>query len=174
MPVMNIIYVCDDLCDLCKYLRLLEKIKKRRSQNCLALGEERFFNECQNYALGEEPFFNESQIFPNISLSAKSPSSTRVKYFALGEGVAPTPNGGAGHDGKRVFDESQGRLSAHIRRECRGKLSAKRPSPVELHREAFAERKRAFVERIPALSEDPESRSVINPTSDEATLGCCC
>jgi hypothetical protein len=88
--------------------------------------------------------------------------------------VAPTPNGGAGHDDKRVFDESQGRLSRHIRRECRGKLSVKRPSLVELQREAFAERKRAFVERIPALSEDPESRSVINPTSDEATLGCCC
>jgi hypothetical protein len=27
MPVMNIIYVCDDICDLCEYLRLLE-IKK--------------------------------------------------------------------------------------------------------------------------------------------------
>jgi hypothetical protein len=30
MPVMNIIYVCDDLCDLCEYLRLLEKRKKRK------------------------------------------------------------------------------------------------------------------------------------------------
>jgi hypothetical protein len=28
MPVMNIIYACDDICDLCEYLRLLEKKKK--------------------------------------------------------------------------------------------------------------------------------------------------
>jgi hypothetical protein len=37
MPVTNIIYACDDICDLCEYLRLLEKKKKkktlRREQN---------------------------------------------------------------------------------------------------------------------------------------------
>jgi hypothetical protein len=47
----------------------------------------------------------------NIWLSAKDPSSTRAKYLALGEGVAPTSNG------KRAFGESQGRLSTHIRRD---------------------------------------------------------
>jgi hypothetical protein len=30
MPVMNIIYACDDICDLCEYLRLLEKKKKKK------------------------------------------------------------------------------------------------------------------------------------------------
>jgi hypothetical protein len=30
MPVMNIIYACDDICDLCEYLRLLEKSKKKK------------------------------------------------------------------------------------------------------------------------------------------------
>jgi hypothetical protein len=62
-------------------------------------------------------------------LSAKGPSSTRAKYLALSEGTffnesqifdsqrrsAPTPNDGACCDGKRAFDESQIRLSAHIR-----------------------------------------------------------
>jgi hypothetical protein len=42
-------------------------------------------------------------------------------------------------DGKRAFDESQVRLSAHIRREDLGKLLVKGGSPVELQREAFAE-----------------------------------
>jgi hypothetical protein len=148
MPVMNIIYVCDDLCDLCEYLRLLEKKKKRKNSSpraeSTALGEGgaqplcgcRSSLRAKATALGEEPLFNESQIFrsrrrallqrgPNIWLSAKGPSSTRAKYLALGEGVAPTPNGGAGRDGKTDFGESQGRLSAHIRREGRGKLSAK-------------------------------------------------
>jgi hypothetical protein len=91
----------------------------------------------------------------NISLSAKGPSSTSAQYLALGEGVAPTPNGGAGCDGKRAFDESQGRLSAHIYREGRGKISAKGALPVELQREAFAE-------RIPTLGEDPESCSGVS------------
>jgi hypothetical protein len=59
--------------------------------------------------------------------------------LALGEGVAPTPNDRACRDGKRAFDESQVRLSAHIRREDPGKLSVKGGSPVELQREAFAE-----------------------------------
>jgi hypothetical protein len=30
MSVMNIIYACDDICDLCEYLRLLEKKEKKR------------------------------------------------------------------------------------------------------------------------------------------------
>jgi hypothetical protein len=30
MSVMNIIYACDDTCDFCEYLRLLEKKKKKR------------------------------------------------------------------------------------------------------------------------------------------------
>jgi hypothetical protein len=62
-----------------------------------------------------------------------------AQYFALGEKVAPTPNGGAGRDGKTDFGESQGCLSAHICREGQGKLSAKGASPVELQHEAFAE-----------------------------------
>jgi hypothetical protein len=33
LPVMNIIYACDDLCYLCEYLRLLEKRKKRKKKN---------------------------------------------------------------------------------------------------------------------------------------------
>jgi hypothetical protein len=67
----------------------------------------------------------------------------------------------------RAFGESQGRLSAHVRREDPGKLSAKHASPVGLQRvaleiplgEAFNEWKRAFTERIPALGEGPKSSS---------------
>jgi hypothetical protein len=62
---------------------------------------------------------------PNIWLSAKSPSSTRARYLAVGEGVAPTANGGACRDGKKAFGESQGRLSAHVCREDPVKLLAK-------------------------------------------------
>jgi hypothetical protein len=54
MPVMNIIYGCDDICDLCEYLRLLEKKKKKRKNSS---------RRAKVTALGEEPFFNESQIF---------------------------------------------------------------------------------------------------------------
>jgi hypothetical protein len=75
-----------------------------------------------------------------------------AQYLALGEGVAPTPNGGAGRDGKRAFDESQGRLSTHIRREGRGKLSAKGASPVELQREAIAEGGKGPSPRLSPLS----------------------
>jgi hypothetical protein len=32
MPVMDIIYACDDICDLCEYLRLLEKRKKKKKK----------------------------------------------------------------------------------------------------------------------------------------------
>jgi hypothetical protein len=44
MPVMNIIYACNDICDLCEYLRLLEKKKKKRKNSspraeASALGE---------------------------------------------------------------------------------------------------------------------------------------
>jgi hypothetical protein len=43
MFVMNIIYACDDICDLCEYLRLLEKKKKKKNSssraNSNALGE---------------------------------------------------------------------------------------------------------------------------------------
>jgi hypothetical protein len=77
------------------------------------------------FALGEGLFFNESQIFHSRRRASK--------YFTLGEGVAPTPNGGAGRDGKTDFSESQGHLSAHIRREGRGKLSAKGASPVNFN-----------------------------------------
>jgi hypothetical protein len=59
--------------------------------------------------------------------------------LALGEGVAPTPNGGACRDGKRAFGESQGRLSAHVRREDSVKLLAKATSPVGRQRVTFAE-----------------------------------
>jgi hypothetical protein len=36
MHVMNIIYACDDICDLCEYLRLLEKKKKRKKSSSRA------------------------------------------------------------------------------------------------------------------------------------------
>jgi hypothetical protein len=44
MPVMNIIYACDDICDLCEYRRLLEKKKKKEKKSsprakATALGE---------------------------------------------------------------------------------------------------------------------------------------
>jgi hypothetical protein len=98
MAVMNIIYSCDDICDLYEYLRLLEKSKKKKKKEknslprakATALGE----GGAQHYGvykpspraegttLGEEHPFNESQIFcsqrrtllqrePNIWLSAK-------------------------------------------------------------------------------------------------------
>jgi hypothetical protein len=51
--------------------------------------------------------------------------------LALGEGVAPTPNGGTRRDGKRAFGESQERLSAHVRREDPVKLLAKAASPAK-------------------------------------------
>jgi hypothetical protein len=51
MPVMNIIYSCDDLCDLCEYLRLLEKRKKEKKSSLraesTALGE----GGAQHYAV---------------------------------------------------------------------------------------------------------------------------
>jgi hypothetical protein len=63
----------------------------------------------------------------------------RARYLALGEGVAPTPNGGTCRDGKGAFGESQGGLSAHLRREDPMKLSAKAASPVGRQRVTFAE-----------------------------------
>jgi hypothetical protein len=72
MTVMNIIYACDDICDLCEYLRLLEKREKKKKTSprakATALGEGGA-QHCAGYssspraegtALGEEPFFNES------------------------------------------------------------------------------------------------------------------
>jgi hypothetical protein len=86
MLVMNIIYACDDICDLCEYLRLLEKKKNSSprakatalgeggAQHCAgyspspraegtALGEEPPSTRAKYLALGKEPSFNESQIF---------------------------------------------------------------------------------------------------------------
>jgi hypothetical protein len=85
MPVKNIIYACNDICDLCEYLRLLEKKEKkffaessafcsRRGPNTIGVQS---FAESRRHgsrrrppsprakylALGEEPCFNESQIF---------------------------------------------------------------------------------------------------------------
>jgi hypothetical protein len=94
MHVMNIIYACDDICDLCEYLWLLEKIEKIKNssqrakatalseggaQHCAGYSSSR---RAEDTALGEEPFFDESQTFgsrrrallqrePNIWLSAK-------------------------------------------------------------------------------------------------------
>jgi hypothetical protein len=42
MPVMNIIYACDDICELCEYLRLLEKKKKKGKK-------EKFFAESKSH-----------------------------------------------------------------------------------------------------------------------------
>jgi hypothetical protein len=89
MPVMNIIYACDDICDLCEYLRLLEKKRKkekilRREQKPVlsAKGAPRHYwgtvlrreqkarlsakmppSPRKYLALDEELIFNESQIF---------------------------------------------------------------------------------------------------------------
>jgi hypothetical protein len=74
MSVTNIIYACDDICDLCEYLRLLEKKKKKKNSSSRAksnaLGEGgaprsagyRPSPRAECVALGEEPIFNESQI----------------------------------------------------------------------------------------------------------------
>jgi hypothetical protein len=196
MSVMNIIYACDDICDFCEYLRLLEKkkTKKKKKENLFAESKLQCSRRrgrprsavcspsprAEILALGEGPFFNESQIpgsrrrprlqrEPDIWLSAKTPSSTRARYLALGEGVAPTPDGATRRDGKRAFGESRGRLSAHVRREDPVKLSAKVASPAgctpcDFRRgfplgEGFNERERAFAESIPALGEGPESCS---------------
>jgi hypothetical protein len=194
--VMNIIYACDDICDFCEYLRLLEKRKQKRKKKENLFAESKL--QCsrrrgcprsagcspspraESLALGKDHSFNESQVSgsrrrprlqrePDIWLSAKTPSSTRARYLALGERVAPTPNGGTRRDGKRAFGESRGHLSAHVRREDPVKLSAKVASPVgctpcDFRRglplgEGFNVRERAFAERIPALGEGPESSS---------------
>jgi hypothetical protein len=94
MPVMNIIYACDDICDLCEYLRLLEKKKKRKNTSPRAkpllsakgapstVGGTVLRREQKARLSAKSPLQRE----PNIWLSAKSPSSTRAKYLALGEG----------------------------------------------------------------------------------------
>jgi hypothetical protein len=190
--MMNTIYGCDDLCDLCGYLRLLEKKEKQKEKEKIfaqsrihcsrrrgcpalcgctsslrakatALGKEHPFDECQIILLSSNTVLQRE---PNISLSAKGPSSMSAQYLALGEGVTPTPNGGAGRDGKRAFDESQGRLSTHIRRKGRGKLSAKGASPVELQREAIAEGGKGPSPRVSPLSaktQNPVDRTTPMP-----------
>jgi hypothetical protein len=75
MLVMNIIYAYDDICDLCEYLRLLEKKKKRKkslprakatalgkggAQHCVGYNSS---PRAEDATLDEEPSFNESQIF---------------------------------------------------------------------------------------------------------------
>jgi hypothetical protein len=79
---MNIIYVCDDICDLCEYLRLLEKKEKRKKEKsssprakATALGEGGF-QHCGGTVLRREQ---------KARLSAKNYPSTRAKYLALGE-----------------------------------------------------------------------------------------
>jgi hypothetical protein len=72
--MMNI-YACDDICDLCEYLRLLEKKRKKRKNSSLrakatALGEGgaqplyRYSSSprAKATALSEEQVFNENQI----------------------------------------------------------------------------------------------------------------
>jgi hypothetical protein len=58
------------------------------------------------------------------------------------------------------FTESYIGLSANIHCEEDRQLSAKRPSPVTVRREAFAESIESFAEMNLALSEGPESGSV--------------
>jgi hypothetical protein len=116
LPMMNIyacdefIYACDDLCE---YLRLLEKRKKGNffadlllsAKGPCALGRGAFFAERQIHSSRRREHFQRElnncsrrrehlQRERNILLSVKGPPSTRAKYFALDEGVAPTPNGG--------------------------------------------------------------------------------
>jgi hypothetical protein len=105
----------------------------------------------------------------NVWLSAKSPPSTRAEYLALGEGVAPTLNGGAYRDGKRgLRREPKTPLGACTPRGSSITLGEARftsgASTCGLRREfplgeAFNEWERAFTERIPTLDEDPESIS---------------
>jgi hypothetical protein len=95
---MNIIYACDDICDLCEYLRLLEKSKKKEKNLCR---EQKPLLSAKGApsTVGCTDLHREQK----AQLSAKSTPSTRAKYLALGEGVAPTPNGGACHESKRAF-----------------------------------------------------------------------
>jgi hypothetical protein len=74
---MNIIYACGDICDLCEYLRLLEKKEKilRREQKPL-LSAKGAPNTTRGTVLRRDQ---------KARLSAKSPPSTRAKYLALGE-----------------------------------------------------------------------------------------
>jgi hypothetical protein len=80
MPVINTIYACDDICDLCEYLRLLEKKKKRkkilhREQKPL-LSAKGVPNTVGGTVLHREQ---------KARFSVKSPPSMRAKYLALGE-----------------------------------------------------------------------------------------
>jgi hypothetical protein len=72
MHVMNIIYACDDICDLCEYLRLLEKKKKffaeskshcSRRRGRPALCGVQSFAESRRHSSRRRAPFNESQIF---------------------------------------------------------------------------------------------------------------
>jgi hypothetical protein len=76
MSVMNIIYACDDICDFCEYLRLLEKkkTKKKKKENLFAESKLQCSRRrgrprsavcspsprAEILALGEGPVFNES------------------------------------------------------------------------------------------------------------------
>jgi hypothetical protein len=188
MPLMNIIYACDDICDLCEYLRLLEKRKKRkkilrreqkpllsakgapitvgctdlrREQKAQLLAKSTPSTRAKYLALGEEPSFNESKIFGSRrrALLQREPN--------IGEGVAPTPNGGVCRDGKRAFDKCQRCLSAHVRREDPVALSAKPASPVGLQCVAFAESflsaKPSTSGKGPSLRGSPLSAKTPNP-----------
>jgi hypothetical protein len=83
MAVMNIIYSCDDICDLYEYLRLLEKSKKKKKKKKILCREQKPLLSakgapntmgCTNLRRGQK-----------AQLSVKSTPSTRAKYFALSE-----------------------------------------------------------------------------------------
>jgi hypothetical protein len=77
MPVMNIIYACDDICDLCEYLRLLEKRKKGKKEKILRREQKpllsakgapitvgvQSFAKSRRHSCRRRAPFNESQIF---------------------------------------------------------------------------------------------------------------
>jgi hypothetical protein len=98
MSVMNIIYACDDICDFCEYLRLLEKKKTKKKKKRKPLRREQTpmlsakgapqicgmqsFAESRNLSSRRRPLLQRE---PDTWLSAKTPSSTRARYLALGE-----------------------------------------------------------------------------------------
>jgi hypothetical protein len=111
LPVMNIIYACDDLCYLCEYLRLLEKKKEKKKRKTLRREKNPLLSAKGSCSTMRWPLLRREQNpklsakispstsakyysrrsshlqrVPKVLLSAKGPSSMSAKYLALGEG----------------------------------------------------------------------------------------
>jgi hypothetical protein len=90
MPVMNIIYACNNICDLCEYLRLLEKSKKKKKEKILHREQKPLLSAKGAPSTVRSTDLHREQ---KAQLSAKSTPSSRAKYVALG--------------GEPFFNESQ-------------------------------------------------------------------